>query len=177
MADRQETLGVDPPRSGAVVSACGRYRYHLWRQWAEGPAALWVMLNPSTADASADDPTIRKCVGFARRWGCGRIDVVNLFALRATDPHELTRVQDPVGPRNAAALRDVLRGRGESLLIAAWGAGSRVRGKALESRARRFRDEVGHLRFFCLGTTKGGQPRHPLMPAYSTPLQRWPVAS
>ena len=63
---------TDEQRSGAIISACGQYRYHLWRRWDELlPTMVWVMLNPSTADATEDDPTIRRCIGFAKREGCG----------------------------------------------------------------------------------------------------------
>lgn len=79
--------------SGAILSDCGKYRYQLWRTWDESkPKVLFIMLNPSTADASADDPTIRRCIGFAKAWGYGGIMVGNLFALRATDPQELKKI-------------------------------------------------------------------------------------
>src|SRR3954454_15761859 len=85
----------------AVISACGRYRYLLSRQVGPGlRTATFIMLNPSTADATNDDPTIRRCIGFARQWGCGRLAVLNLFAVRATDPAEMKRADDPVGPEN-----------------------------------------------------------------------------
>jgi len=81
----------------AVLSDCGTYRYSLTRRWSPGPLLGWVMLNPSRADALVDDPTIRRCVGFARRWGFAGIVVRNLYALRATDPRELSRHPAPVG--------------------------------------------------------------------------------
>ena len=153
------------------------YRYRLWREWDPVlPSVLWVMLNPSTADAAADDPTIRKCVGFAKRWGCGSIDVVNLFAFRATDPRNLSKVDDPVGPRNAHTLRAALVAD-HGVKIVAWGGSVKARQirHFLEGRVRRFREDVGHLGFKCLGTTKFGQPRHPLMLAYVTPRIDWPL--
>jgi hypothetical protein len=82
---------------GATLSDCGRYRYRLWRRWADGPTVLFVMLNPSTADADVDDPTIRRCIGFARSWGAGALEVVNLYAWRATQPAELKAAVGPVG--------------------------------------------------------------------------------
>lgn len=88
--------------SDARLSPCGLYRYTLTRTWdATKPRACWIGLNPSTADASEDDPTIRRMCGFADAWKCGGIIVVNLFALRATDPKELRRVKDPVGDRKS----------------------------------------------------------------------------
>ena len=133
---------------------------------------LWVMLNPSTADGTKDDPTIRKCIGFATRHGCEAIEVVNLFALRATNPRELVGARDPVGPDNPRVLRDV-RYAADAAMIVAWGGATRARALT-EQRARRFERELGHLPFSCFGTTERGQPRHPLMLAYATPLQGWP---
>jgi hypothetical protein len=76
---------------GAEFSDCGTYRYALWRTWnALQPGVLFVGLNPSTADATTDDPTIRRCIGFAKRWGYGGITMANVFAYRATDPREMT---------------------------------------------------------------------------------------
>jgi len=80
------TAALDQPGSGAEISDCQRYRYALWRRWADGPAVLFVMLNPSTADARSDDPTIRRCIGFARSWDYAAVLVANLFALRTPTP-------------------------------------------------------------------------------------------
>ena len=148
----------------AVFSDCGRYRYLLTRRWGDGPAATFVMLNPSTADAATDDPTIRRCIGFAKSWDCGSLNVVNLFAFRATDPRELLAATDPVGPRNDAFLHGYLPGA-----VAAWGAH-----KMAAARAR------GVVRAFsrssplwCLGVTKDGHPRHPLYVRADAPLTPW----
>jgi len=141
-------------RGSAVFSRCGRYRYVLRREWdSSRDAVLFIGLNPSTADARRDDPTIRRCIGFARSWGYGAVIVANLFAFRATDPAKLKVAGDPVGPRND---RWLARLRGEAgMTVAAWG----VHGK-LRSRDEEFLAEGGEL--YCLGRTKGGCPRHPL---------------
>jgi hypothetical protein len=95
----------------AVTSECGKYRYLLTRQVGFGDrTAAFIMLNPSTADAVNDDPTIRRCIGLARRWGCGRLVVANLFAIRATDPAEVRKASDPVGPEKIGSLRRSTRG-------------------------------------------------------------------
>ena len=87
--------------STADFSFCGQYRYTLTRVWSlERGLVLFVGLNPSTADAERDDPTVRRCVGYARRWGFGGVLVANLFAYRATDPRDLLAVSYPIGPRN-----------------------------------------------------------------------------
>ncbi len=104
----------------ALFSPCGRYRYRLTRRWdAARPVAAFVMLNPSTADANVDDPTIRCCVRLAMREGFGAIRVVNLFAYRTPDRKELHRIPDPVGPANDRHLRTVVRGA--EVCILAWG--------------------------------------------------------
>ncbi len=147
----------------AVLSPCGRYRYHLRRQWGEGLSVLFIMLNPSTADATVDDPTIRRCIGFATSWGCGALEVVNLFGLRATDPKQLFTAADPVGPDNdrwieQAALR-------HEIIVAGWGstvADHRTRfPEALRTRDRVVEELIGP-RLCALDLTKGGEPRHPL---------------
>src|SRR5438045_3510538 len=89
-------------RRAAAISACGRYRWWLrrsWHQGGNGRVLCFIMLNPSTADARTDDPTIRRCMGFARSWGFSTLDVRNLFAWRATEPTELLRTDDPIGGR------------------------------------------------------------------------------
>ena len=152
--------------SEAVFSADGTYRYLLVRRWDQpGPAMTCLMLNPSTADALADDPTIRRVLGFARREGAGTLNVVNLFALRATDPRELSRHPDPVGPHNDEfILRHCTPG---ARVLAAWGTGGQLRGRAAEV-AGRLRDHGAQL--VCLGVTAGGEPRHPLYVRANTPL-------
>jgi hypothetical protein len=113
------------------------------------------MLNPSTADASVDDPTIRRCMGFAMRWEFDGIEVVNLFALRSTDPKALYREIDPIGIANDAAIGTAAHA--SELLVCAWGAhGSHdLRGYAV-------RDALIGLEPMAFGFTKSGQPKHPL---------------
>ena len=121
------------------------------------------MLNPSTADALEDDPTIRRCIGFARDWGFGGIEVVNLFAMRATDPRELDRANDPVGQDNGRYLhRALLR---STLIVLAWGAHGSLRDRAAATRR-----VVSRRRPRCLGLTRSGEPRHPLYLRRDAPL-------
>lgn len=140
---------------GRGAWADGRYRYLLWRRWAEADSLLFVMLNPSTADAERDDPTIRRCIGFARAWGFGGVEVVNLFAWRATLPRQLAAAKDPVGRHNdAAILEAVARSRA---VIAAWGVHGALRGR--DAQVARL---LAATRLRCLGVTRDGAPRHPL---------------
>src|SRR5262245_34051042 len=97
--------------ASARFSRDRRYRYSLSRRFGDGPTSVFIMLNPSTADAERDDPTIRKCVGFCRRWGVGELHVVNLFAFRAVSPFDMKKADDPVGPRNRRAIEQALFGR------------------------------------------------------------------
>jgi len=149
--------------SGAIISYCRLYRYQLWRTWDPHlPRCAFVMLNPSTADAHDDDPTIRRCVGFAKSWGFGGIFVVNVFAFRATKPADLRKAADPVGPHNGKALVTVARAC--SRVVVAWGAACRWRGRPLSDRQALtiIRGcQVGEP-VLCLGKTKAGFPRHPL---------------
>lgn len=157
------SLFDDPqPESGAVISECGKYRYHLWRIWEPLlPTMIFVMQNPSTADATTDDPTIRKCLGFARKHGYGSISVRNVFAYRATDERELLTVADPVGPENEMHL---LAARDVSLLsrlVLAWG--NRLGGKRLKWAYDKAASCLCMQDPHCIGVTKSGEPRHPLM--------------
>lgn len=172
-----ETLFDLPPRRGAltaaVVSPCGTYRYTLDWVWDAGlPVALFIMLNPSTADATEDDPTIRRCRTFAKREGCGGLTVVNLFALRATNPDALTKHQDPIGPGNDTYILRALR-RDPEVVIAAWGAHLFARPRVAAVAA--ILAPVWQVN--CLGTTKGGDPRHPLYVRGDTPLVAWPTTN
>lgn len=153
-------------RRDAVISPCGLYRYSLMREWNYDQCkACFIMLNPSTADGTIDDPTIRKCIGFARQRDRGGIVVVNLFAFRATKPADMLAVADPIGPENDA---HILRAVGAcNPVVAAWGVdgGHLGRDRAV---MKLIRDH--HTPLFCLGTTKDGHPRHPLYVPYE---QKW----
>lgn len=151
----------------AVISRCDQYRYLLRRTWDHSrPRALFVMLNPSTADAEVDDATIRSCIRLSRALGYGSFEVVNLFAFRATYPSELECASDPVGPTNDDSIEAAIMRC--DLAICAWGTHPMARGRA---------SHVWHLlrqhrpALFCFGTTKSGAPKHPLYIKTGTPLQ------
>lgn len=149
----------------ALLSPCQRYRYNLWRGWDDRPPALFIGLNPSTADAEKDDPTIRRCVRFARDWGYGGLWMANLYAWRSTDPKGLCSADYPVGDENDNWLSSMAWHAG--IVIAAWGAWPGPD----PHRPAAVMDLVGGLHV--LGLTKKGEPRHPLyMPAATQP-QRW----
>lgn len=163
----------------ALLSQDQRYRYALWRvvptsldSEHAAEQVLFVMLNPSTADARQDDPTIRRCVGFASTWGYGSLAVANLFALRSPNPAVLGRIEDPVGPENDQWIRQL---HGESALtVVAWGSHRFIEDRA-ERVLRLLDGDVHHL-----GLTKDGHPRHPLYVAGDTelvPLQRREAAA
>lgn len=141
------------------------YRYKLWRCWDVSlPWALWVMLNPSIADAAIADPTLRRCIGFSKRWGYGGLVLTNLFALISTDPKGLLTAEDPVGPQNDATILEMAETLGGPI-ICAWGANG----------SYRYRDQavvemLSDFELVCLGRTSGGQPKHPLRLAANTPL-------
>lgn len=135
----------------------------------------FVMLNPSTADCTEDDPTIRRCIGFAKRDGFGGISVRNVFALRATDPRELDTHDDPVGRENESHL---MAARDESLmtqLVVAWG--NRRTPKHLRSAYRQASTICTMQSAYCLGINKGGDPKHPLYLALDTPIVPWTMPS
>lgn len=132
----------------------GEYRYWLTRSWDESAEPMtWIMLNPSTADAALDDPTIRRCIGFAKAWGFGSIWVVNLFALRSTDPANLRTHPDPIGPMNDHHIQE--RTRHSSLNVAAWGNHG-----AYLTRGYKVAATMPNLHV--LSMTGEGQPGHPL---------------
>lgn len=139
-----------------ILSPCRTYRYALWRdfgdQLGEG-YAMFIGLNPSTADEVADDPTIRRCMAFAKAWGYGALCMTNLFAFRATDPSDMKVVADPVGPHNDQHLLRLARDAG--VIVAAWGTNGTHMGRDAAVRAM-----VPNLH--CLKKTREGHPGHPL---------------
>jgi hypothetical protein len=145
-----------PDLNGAVLSPCRTWRYRLERNGlgANDRRLLVIGLNPSTADETLDDPTIRRCIGFARRWGYGRLTVANLFAFRTTDPGALRQAVDPVGPEND---RHLLACATADTILAAWGGGGNLYG-----RGAAVCDLLQSPLWLCLGRTSTGQPRHPL---------------
>jgi hypothetical protein len=152
----------------AVISECERYRYRLWRRWGDSQKqpVMWLMLNPSTADASIDDPTIRRCIGFTTAWGFDCMFVGNLFGIRSTDPSILSTVSvaEAEGPENDWHLTDMASQ--SAFVVCAWGAMGGVQPP---------RGLVSPGGFWCLGTTKHGSPRHPLYVAGSQVRSPFPT--
>ena len=142
-------------RSPATFSPCRSYRYSLWREWGEDSLgyAMFIGLNPSTADETRDDPTVRRCINFAMYWGFGALCMTNLFAFRATDPTVMKVQSDPNGPDNNATLKKLATDAG--VVVAAWGTHGTHRG--------RDKEVLGMLPGLkCLALTKDGLPKHPL---------------
>jgi hypothetical protein len=154
----------------AAISPCGRYRYRLTR--GDGNRLCFVMLNPSTADANINDPTIRRCRSFARREGYAGIEVLNLFALRATDPAQLIGHGDPTGPENVAYLEQASLVHGNGIIVCAWGAHRAATPDKVNTTIYWLR-RCG-ARLVCLGKTKSGAPRHPLYVHGDTPFEDFP---
>jgi hypothetical protein len=156
--------------SGATFSQCRIWRYALWRRWIDsrieaidgtdqGPdfqrMVAFIGLNPSTADETEDDPTIRRCISFAKSWGYDGVVMLNLFAFRATDPKAMKAAADPVGPENDECLK---RAAGLfPMKIAAWGNHGVHR-----NRHYAIRGFLPPSQLHVLGVTKDGHPKHPL---------------
>lgn len=159
---KEEYLIVDDEPKGAVFVEERTHRLYLWRRWTrDGSWVMFIGLNPSTADERLDDPTIRRCVGFARRWGFGGIFMCNVYTLVSTDPGKLND-EVPVTIGASLAMR-VIRNRCKQALVG-WGNQiTRVRG--WEERVDRIKRELAPLH--CLGMTKKGHPKHPLYLPYT----------
>ena len=154
-------------RSSALFSDCGRYRYLLSRRWGEGEQCAFVGLNPSTADSTNNDATVRKCMQFAHAWGFAGITLVNLYARRCRYPQALSTSNDPVGPDNDHWLSHVVDGA--SLAIAMWGNhGTRVYNDGVR---RDILVTKRHSDWRCFGLTKLGAPKHPLYLPKATTLR------
>jgi hypothetical protein len=149
--------------AGAVFDHTRKYRYLLWRTWSSKQQPVcFVMLNPSTADAFRTDPTIARCISFARDWGYGGVHIVNLFAFRSTDPAALLRRRDPIGPLNDFFIDHATTNCDR--VIAAWGNHGMLRDRHEQFILSGKCD--GRLYHF--GLTLRGQPRHPLYVARDT---------
>jgi hypothetical protein len=170
--------------TGAFFNFGETHRYLLWRRWGidSAPWLGWIMLNPSTADHCEDDPTIRRCIGWAKRWDptemparwherpaafpvFGGIVVANAYSLRATDPAVMLRHPHRLGDVNDELVRRVIRRC--AWTVVAWG-------DRVEPDRRRALAEIVGSSALCLGRTAGGQPRHPLRVAYVQPVEAWP---
>lgn len=161
--------------ASAVISDDGTYRYELHRWWNKpgGRPLTFVMLNPSTADATIDDPTIRRCIGFARREGYDGLAVVNLYAYRATDPKALPALHAPaVGPENDRTLNVFLNRTIQTgdEIIAAWGTNATTR------RVNEVLALAAGVNWKCLGLTKNGHPKHPLYIPSDQPFENYSPA-
>lgn len=158
--------------AGAIISPDGKYRYRLWRRLRPshggGKVCVFLMYNPSTADASRDDPTIRRCRGFALREDCDTLIVVNLYAYRSKNPKDLQKafMEDVIGPDNDKAIMDAAAEA--DVLICAWGAQKDVKERRDYVLCDLLADADRDI--FCLGTTRYGEPRHPLYVPADQPL-------
>jgi hypothetical protein len=166
-----DSPGPEPPKpeytdADAVFGGGGTYRYRLSRTWdGSGKTATFVLLNPSTADATTDDRTLTRCVKYAAGMGFGGLVVVNLFALRTPDPADLDDHPDPVGPDNDAHIRAAAADADR--VIVGWGNGGTKRG-----RAREVEPELG-AELYAIGTTAAGHPRHPSRTPYDVTVERF----
>lgn len=156
---------------GARFSSCEKFRYELWRTWDPiSTHQIYIMLNPSTADHFKNDPTVERCERRARMLGFGGIYVLNLFALRATDPCQLKKVDDPIGPENDLWIKEncihAPVGR-DGAVVVAWGNDGALKGRS--QAVLELLIEI-HVDAWCLGVTKQGHPYHPLYIPYDREL-------
>jgi hypothetical protein len=175
--DRRHPSLLDPGptlRKSAELSQCRTHRFSLSRVWDDSlPAFIVIGLNPSTADETEDDPTIRRCIAFAKREGCGSLIMLNLFSFRATDPKELKQyngISLSDDGRNYRLAKEIVSrefAKG-AIIVCAWGVGG-----ALYDTGHYFRMLLGKYPLKCLGHTKEGHPRHPLYIKADQPLEPW----
>ena len=160
--------------NSATISECGKYRYLLHRDIPQLPwynrRCLFIMLNPSVADATVDDPTIRRCIGFAKREGCTDLTVVNLASLRATNPKQLLLESNPFGPDNWTHLKGQLLAHRRGVIIAAWGS------HPFTNTVPKHKEMVSDSGAVCLGVNADGNPKHPLYVPNNAPLLPWRLA-
>lgn len=151
-------------RTDAKLSECRKYRYALWRIWDDSkPYAMFIGLNPSTADETEDDPTINRCINYSKDWGYGGLCMANLFAFRATDPVDMMASDEPIGSDNDEWIKKLAKEAG--VIVAAWGNdGSHL------DRSKKVMDMISDL--MCLKLNKTGEPAHPLyQPGTAKPIK------
>lgn len=159
----------------ALMSRDGRYRYRLGRHWdSSRPDCLFIMLNPSTADAEKNDRTITRCVAFAKSWGYGGFYVANLFAYRGHKPSEMKRAEDPVGSKNRLHVEDLAKkvSRSGGVCVAAWGRHGRHNNQ--DRIVLAWLKKLG-IQLHFLALTKDGCPKHPLYLSGQLRPTRWTV--
>lgn len=159
-------------QTGLVIGADGKFRFDVLRQWeGPGPLALWVMLNPSTADADNDDPTLRRVIRFTQDAlpHCAGVVVCNLYALRATKPKHLLDAQNAEGwPNNIQMIGHYMRSADVAEVVFGWGSWLTPK-RPLRTPVEDMAAELGRFPL-CLGKTVNGNPKHPLFVAANTPL-------
>lgn len=164
------TITKGNAQAGAVFSECETYRYRLWRIWDESkPKACFVMLNPSQATELILDPTVSRCKKRAEALGYGGLEVVNIFALRSTDPRKLYVTHDPVGDGNSAAICEAVKNC--AIAICAWGAHGKLHAMGEIIRdilTDNFPDKTHYLKL-----NSDGSPAHPLYLPYSLEPKLW----
>jgi hypothetical protein len=158
--------------TGAIFSPCRQYRYSLFRRWSDpGVPAVFIMLNPSTADEVNNDPTVERCERRAKAMGFGALRVCNLFALRSTDPQALYTHADPIGPRNDEVILELVEGAG--IVICAWGKHGNLagRGRAVHAMLLEHGVQPHYLKL-----NQDGSPAHPLYIGYDVHPKLWEPA-
>lgn len=161
----RQNLSIDDLTTGHTATLSGdlKYRYTLTRRFKRAEKLemplIWVMLNPSTADAEINDPTIRRCIGFAYDLGFDGIEVLNLFGLRATDPKELYKAEDPIGIFNDAAIRGTIKQYKNPNVICAWGSYGKFMNRGPDV-IKMLKEDIEFV--FALKLNSDGSPAHPL---------------
>lgn len=164
--------------AGAVISEDRHYRYRLWRYWSDAPRMVWIMLNPSTATETKDDATLRRCMGYARREGCGGIEVVNLYCLRTAYPTKLAKArengfnpEEGESGANFAAWKTAFLHADGGRVVAGWGHAATMSGLPASETLARF---APSCKWECLGLTSSGEPRHPVRLSNDRPFVDMP---
>lgn len=142
--------------TGATLSPCRKYRYCLWREWDSSKGTcVFIGLNPSTGNEKENDATITRCINFAKKWGYGRLEMVNLFGFRAREPNDMKKAVDPVGPDNDEIL--LKHSQSASLVVAAWSNDGIYNGRNIE-----VIELLKDIPLKCFKITEKNQPIHPL---------------